>query len=129
MVHLWIIGAVKLKNELFDPKKALTEKKALTNQPALTKNDETLLYGRDEVVAEIVQNCLANRLTVIASEPGLGVTSLLNAGVAPALKREGFIVALFSAWQGRSFAVNLKEAIAAAVRESADPQFVAEGEP
>ena len=100
----------------------------MTNQPALTKNDETLLHGRGEVVAEIVQNCHAERLTVVTSEPGLGVTSLLNAGVAPALKREGFIVAVFSAWQGRSFAANLKEAIAAAVRESADPRFAAEDE-
>jgi hypothetical protein len=100
----------------------------LTNQPALTKKDESLLHGRGEVVAEIVQNCLAERLTVVTSEPGRGVTSLLNAGVAPALKREGFIVAVFSAWQGRSFAANLNEAIAAAVRESADPQFAAEDE-
>jgi hypothetical protein len=100
----------------------------LTNQLALTKHDETLLHGRGEVVAEIVQNCHAERLTVVTSEPGLGVTSLLNAGVAPALKREGFIVAVFSAWQGRSFAANLNEAIAAAVRESAEREFAAEGE-
>lgn len=104
--------------------KTLPENNTLITQPALTEKDETLLHGRGEVVAEIVQNCLAERLTVITSEPGLGVTSLLRAGVVPALKREGFLVVLFSDWQGRSFAANLKEAIAAAVRESADPQFV-----
>ena len=108
--------------------RAFTVKEALIYQPALTRNDETLLHGREETIAEIVQNCRAERLTVVTSEPGMGVTSLLNAGVAPALKREGFIAVVFGAWQGRSFAANLNEAIAAAVRESADPQFAAENE-
>jgi hypothetical protein len=101
----------------------------LTDKSALTQNDETLLHGRGEVVGEIVQNCRSERLTVIVSEPGLGVTSLLQAGVAPALRREGFIVASFSDWQGHLFAANLKEAIAVAVRESADPVFLADSEP
>lgn len=100
----------------------------MINQPALTKYDEKLLHGRDDAIADVIQNCLTERLTVITSEPGMGVTSLLNAGVAPALKREGFLVAVFSAWQGRSFAANLNEAIAAAVRESADPQFAVQDE-
>ena len=86
------------------------------------------MYGRGEVVGEIVQNCRAERLTAVVSGPGMGVTSLLYAGIAPALKRAGFIVATFSDWQGHSFAVHLKEAIAEAVRESADPGFLAGSE-
>jgi len=66
---------------------------------------------------------------VLSSEPGLGVTSLLHAGLAPALQREGAVVAYFNDWQGRFFAANLREAIANAIRDAADPQFYSQGEP
>src|ERR1700755_1690096 len=68
---------------------------------ALTEIDETLLRGREAVVREIVQNCRAGRFTVVTAEAGMGVSSLLEAGVAPALKTEGAIVATFREWQGR----------------------------
>jgi hypothetical protein len=96
---------------------------------ALTQNDADLLCGRADVIREIVDNCRAERLTVLTSEPGLGVTSVLHAGALPALRRRGFIVAHFSDWQGRFFATSLKEAIANAVREDADPLFFAQDEP
>jgi hypothetical protein len=95
---------------------------------ALTQNDEALLFGRAEVIGEIVGNCRAERVTVVTSEPGLGVTSLLDAGVAPALRREGLIVVTFRDWQGRFFASNLRDALAEAARE-ADPLFFAEAAP
>ncbi len=96
---------------------------------ALSQNDEALLCGRADVVREIVDNCRAERLTVVTAEPGMGVTSLLQAGAVPALRRRGFIVAVFSDWQGRFFGTALKEAIANAVREQADERFLAQGEP
>jgi hypothetical protein len=96
---------------------------------ALTQNDAALLCGRADVVREIVDNCRAERLTVVTAEPGMGVTSLLHAGVLPALRRRGFIVAVFSDWQGRFFATALREAVAEAVRGSADENFFAQGEP
>jgi hypothetical protein len=101
----------------------------LKSLKALTHNDANLLCGRTEAIREIVDNCRAERLTVLTSEPGLGVTSVLQAGVLPALRRRGFIVAYFSDWQGRFFATGLKEAIANAVREDADPLFFAQDEP
>jgi hypothetical protein len=96
---------------------------------ALTQNDAALLCGRADVVREIVDNCRAERLTVVTAEPGMGVTSLLHAGAVPALRRRGFIVAVFSEWQGRFFATALREAVANAVREQADENFFAQGEP
>jgi hypothetical protein len=96
---------------------------------ALTQNDPSLLCGRADVVREIVDNCRAERLTVVTAEPGMGVTSLLQAGVVPALQRRGFIVAVFSDWQGRFFATALREAVANAVREQAEEHFLAQGEP
>jgi hypothetical protein len=95
----------------------------------LTEHDQGLLCGRADVVREIVDNCLAERLTVVTAEAGMGVTSLLQAGAVPALRGSGFIVAVFSDWQGRSFAAGLREAVANAVREAADPLFFAEREP
>jgi hypothetical protein len=94
----------------------------------LTQLDEKLLCGRADVIRGIAENCQAERLTVLSSEPGFGVTSVIQAGLVPALKREGFIVATFSNWQGRFFATELREAVANAVRESADTGFFAQGE-
>jgi hypothetical protein len=96
---------------------------------ALAQNDAQMLCGRAEVIREIVDNCRAQRLTVLTAEPGAGVTSLLHAGVMPELRREGFIVASFSDWQGRFFAGSLKEAVANAVRTDAEPLFFAQDEP
>lgn len=96
--------------------------------PPLTQNDEALLCGREVELRETITSIRADRLVVLASEPGVGLTSLLNAGIAPALKREGFIVTYFSDWQGKAFNTNLKEAIADAVREQAAPDFFSEGE-
>jgi hypothetical protein len=94
----------------------------------LTRDQESLLRGRDQEISEIVENCRQRRLTVVTSPPGMGVTSLLEAGVAPALRRDGFIVAVFRAWQGQGFAVNLKQAIDAAVREQTEKDISAAGE-
>lgn len=94
---------------------------------ALTETDETLLRGREAVVREVVENCRAGRFTVVTAEPGMGVSSLLDAGVGPALKAEGAIVVTFRDWQGQFFATNLKEAVADAVR-GVDDLFISEGE-
>ncbi len=96
---------------------------------ALSETGAGLLCGREDIVNEIVANCRAERLSVVSSEPGLGVTSLLEAGLAPALLREGVVVAVFNNWQGRVFVSNLREAVANAVRKYADPQFYGQGEP
>jgi hypothetical protein len=95
---------------------------------ALTPGDEHLLCGREAQVRQIVDNCLTDRLSVITTESGLGTTSLLNAGAAPALKRAGFIVVVWGEWQGRFFATQLREGIADAVRNEATPDFYAQGE-
>ena len=95
---------------------------------AILQTNRNLLCGRDELVEQIVANCRAQRLSVISSEGGLGTTSLLQAGVAPALEREKFLAVYFDDWQGRFFASGLREAVASAIREAADPQFFAEGE-
>src|ERR1700685_153639 len=95
----------------------------------LTPADENLLKGRDLAIDTILQHAAARMLTVVTSEPGLGVTSLLQAGAAPALKNAGFIVASFNSWQGKLFARSLRDVVAKAVRDQADPAYTTSGEP
>lgn len=91
--------------------------------------DESLLCGRTAEVQKLVENCEAGRLTVVSSAPGLGLSCLLRSGVAPALKRAGYVTILFSDWQGRAFAARLREAVLKAIHEEVDGGFVAGAEP
>jgi hypothetical protein len=70
----------------------------------------------------------AGRLVVITSQPCLGATTLLQFGIAPALKDVGFITVFFQDWQGRNFNTQLMELIASSVREQADPSFLSTAE-
>src|SRR5262245_29800704 len=45
-------------------------------------------FGREKESVDLANNILANRLVVVYAKSGLGKTSLLNAGVAPLLKKE-----------------------------------------
>ncbi len=94
----------------------------LTQAP-LAASDEELLFGRAAEVETIVENCRATRLTVVISAPGLGTSSLLRAGVVPALQRAGFITVVYSDWLEPSFVSRLREAIQTAIREQADSKF------
>jgi len=85
------------------------------------------LCGRDGEIRRIVEDCRRDRPVVVIAEPGLGATSLLKAGVAPALRADGFITVTFGDWQG-SFAANLRETVGEAVRTQIDDRFSAQPE-
>jgi hypothetical protein len=107
---------------------------ALNLPPSLTRTslsspDENLLFGRASEVHEIVENCRADRLTVVTGAPGLGMSSLLRAGVTPALLRDGFITVVFTDWQGRSLPARFRDAIALAIQEQGDGAFASAVEP
>ena len=53
---------------------------------ALTRNDEDLLRGRGEIVKSVVDNCRSERLTVLTAQSGMGMSSLIEAGLFPALR-------------------------------------------
>ncbi len=95
---------------------------------ALTAEDEPLLRGRAGEVEVIVANCALNRLTVVTSPPDMGISSLLRAGVAPALRRAGYVIVPHVDWEGRRVAQHLREATVAAIQDQADGAFFAEGE-
>jgi len=50
-----------------------------------------LFFGRNREVSELVSLVYSNKTTVLYAQSGAGKTSLLNAGLLPALKEEGFI--------------------------------------
>ena len=50
------------------------------------------LYGRDREVARLFDLLLAGRIVLMYSPSGAGKSSLLNAGLIPRLRAEGFVV-------------------------------------
>lgn len=87
-----------------------------------------MFCGREKETQEILEHCKAGRFVVVTGHPGLGVTTLLIEGVAPALRNFGFIVVRFHDWQGRFFRTQLVELIADIVRDQADEGFLAASE-
>ena len=94
----------------------------------LTHQDEHLLRGRAKEIPVVLDNCAAGRVTVVSGPPCIGVTSFLEAGARPALERENCIVVSFQEWPGRSFANNLREKVAAAVRQNLNADFPFDGD-
>jgi hypothetical protein len=94
----------------------------LTLHP-LEPAEDNLLCGRENDVAAILEYLAAGRFTVLLSPPGFGASSLLRAGVQPALLRAGAIVAVASDWDGGAFAEGLRETVAAAVHDQARIPF------
>ncbi len=52
--------------------------------------DADLYFGREEIVQSVLGEILSSRLLVLFSPSGSGKTSLINAGLCPALDRLGF---------------------------------------
>jgi hypothetical protein len=86
------------------------------------------LCGREDEVRVILSHCAARRFVVLTSAPGLGKTTLLEEGIIPALQKDGWVAVAFRGWQGKDFAAEFKEALAAAVRESGDLGFFTQTE-
>jgi hypothetical protein len=88
-------------------------------------DQENQLFGREHEIEAILYNCKAGRLTVVTSPPGMGASSLIRAGVEPALRRAGYVTVVHSDWQGKTVAKQLRDAIVRAIHEQADGAFIA----
>ena len=55
-------------------------------------NEQEVFFGRDQETRELVSLLFAHRLLFLYAQSGAGKTSLLNAGVIPALRKEQFDV-------------------------------------
>lgn len=57
-----------------------------------TAKDHVLFKGRDEEIGQILRRLAEHPLLVVYGQPGVGKTSLLAAGVAPALVERGALI-------------------------------------
>jgi hypothetical protein len=60
---------------------------------AFEANDRAIFYGREEDSQKVVERVMAGRLMILIAKSGQGKSSLLRAGVIPALEAEGFTIA------------------------------------
>ena len=56
-----------------------------------TEAGQPFFHGRDAEITELVQRVRADRVTVLFGQSGLGKTSLLNAGLFPRVRGDGFL--------------------------------------
>jgi WD40 repeat protein len=93
-----------------------------------TEADSEWFFGRDSQVRVVSTNLMSARITVLYAGSGVGKTSILRAGVLPALHKEArrsvgrdrraeFAVALHSRWQDDPI-TSLREAVASAVADA-----------
>ncbi len=55
------------------------------------EDDEEIFFGREEEKSQLFGLVVSNRLTLLHGASGAGKSSLLNAGVLPLLRREGYL--------------------------------------
>lgn len=73
-----------------------------------------ILYGRDEDIRDLTQSVLNDTDTLLYGRSGIGKSSILNAGVIPAARRNGFqpVLVRFSHKEQHSYLHQVREAIA-----------------
>jgi len=84
--------------------------------------------GRENEIRQIEDHCRTGRHVVIVHASGMGATTLLEEGLLPAWKAQGCITISFRDWQGRGVVNEFRDAVASAVRQQADPDFLLQPE-
>lgn len=76
-----------------------------------------VLYGRDDDIRDLGQSVLNDSNVLLYGKSGIGKSSILNAGVIPAMRRHGFlpVPVRLSHKDSRGYLVQIHEAIAAAI--------------
>jgi hypothetical protein len=78
----------------------------------LSQDEQPFFAGREKEITVVISSLYASSLTVLYGESGVGKTSLIRAGLLPALEQPEHRVAaiLFREWQPPEFDVNLRVA-------------------
>lgn len=76
-----------------------------------------VLYGRDEDIRDLIQCVLNDVDTLLYGKSGIGKSSILNAGILPAARRNGYLPILirFSHKEVDDYLLQVKEAIISAM--------------
>src|SRR4051812_34009695 len=72
------------------PKLAMKQGNPFVGPRPLTPEDA--LYGRDREVEQLLDQLVADRIVLLYSPSGAGKTSLIQAGLVPRLREDGFTV-------------------------------------
>lgn len=59
---------------------------------AFREEDRELFYGRDREIARVLNTCKSSKLVVVTGASGCGKTSLVQAGLLPRLREQGYRV-------------------------------------
>jgi len=78
--------------------------------------DREYFAGRESDIRIIGANLAVSRLTVFYGPSGVGKTSLLQAGVVPAMAAKRYVIVYFNAWQGPNFVKALRDQSLARIR-------------
>ena len=95
-----------------------------------SEEDASFFFGRDKICGIINENLQAQRLTLLSGVSGVGKSSLLRAGVAPALRRLAaagrgtpeLYVVVFSAWRDEPIS-SLLNCVRSALQSSDEDQL------
>lgn len=58
---------------------------------AFEQHEQNLFYGRNQEIRDLFRLVVVERLVVVFAKSGIGKSSLLNAGLSPALEEEGYL--------------------------------------
>jgi tetratricopeptide (TPR) repeat protein len=90
---------------------------------SFTEETRAYFYGRDEEVAELARRVQRKLLTVLFGQSGLGKTSILQAGLVPRLRDQGYCPIYVRVDYGREApepAEQIKQAIARTARRAGE---------
>jgi len=106
-----------------NPAATVDERNPWLGLASFTEETRAYFFGRDEEVAELARRVQRKLLTVLFGQSGLGKTSILRAGLAPRLRKQGYCPIYVRIDYGRDSpepAEQIKEAISRAARHSGE---------
>lgn len=77
-------------NALHNPDGAIDERHPWLGLASFSEQTRGFFYGRDGEVAELARRIQRKLLTVLFGQSGLGKTSILQAGIVPRLREQGY---------------------------------------
>jgi|GEM_PF-951847 len=83
-----------------------------------TEADVAIFAGRGQETMQLTNRVLANRLTILYGESGVGKSSLLRAGLSPRMVAERGLLAVTVPEAGRPLVANLHASLLAAARRA-----------
>ncbi len=85
---------------------------------AYSENDAAIFFGRNQESMQLANRVLANRLTILYGESGVGKSSLLQAGLSQRVAAQRGLLAVAHSEPGKPIVENLRISLGAAARRA-----------